>query len=785
MVFRGCSVKSLVGETIAQQFEVLEALGHGANSVVYKARDTANDEIVVLKILHQHLLQKEDTLKRFQQEAQLATLLEHPNIVKVRRFVAEEGHQPIMFLDYVEGETLSDILKRETNLSLPRAWKLFIQIADAMEHAHQKGIVHRNLKPGNIIIAKNDEGKEVAHITDFGMAKLLPSSGQDMQDLTQKGALIGSPLYMSPEQCMGRKLDGRADIYSFGCLMYAVLLGRPPLKGENVIETMSKHISEIPQSFNDACPQLNLPIQVQAIVFKCMAKNPDDRYESMDALKLDLLRMQQGKKPRASSSVITVGAPAPPKPSVDQPNPKQAKIALGLLLGLVVLCLGFIGTVRKKSSDADIVVKSRNEQALTRRITGLSPLALLRQADELRMLKREQEAALVYKQAILKAAEMAEKDAQNKEILSIAHQGLADVYRHVGKYREALKEYETALNIQSLDASPDSVAGHRIQIEMAACMMHEGQRAEAQVLLNKIFAESKDKVMRARAQLMFADVSCSLGRFDDADKHLLLAEQELEGVNAAAEQLMVLVHHVDLLCGQSKFKEAETILETARKKAESSAVLEPVDRANVLLCVSSELARIYCLQSSYDRAIQLLTDSNKFAGVASRARRMALTDALAASYFLAKDYKKASATLDNVDESSVGGRLGHNATVIRMFVESKQFSSAIKLIDELKANEELSNQERAELYSLLCFAQLKQGKAENALKSIDKALDLLEDSPIDDFRQQCWFLKSRTLRALSRVEAAEVIEKESGRQGNINLPYDDLVPLYHQRIQMW
>lgn len=783
-------MKSLVGETIAGQYEVLDALGHGATSVVYKAKDLENDELVALKILHQYLIQKADTLKRFEQEAQLAILLEHPNIVKVRRFISEEGQQPILVLDYVEGETLASILQRETNLTLPRAWKLFIQISDAIEHAHQKGIVHRNLKPGNIIISKNDEGKEVAHITDFGMAKLLPSSGQEIQELTQKGAVIGSPLYMSPEQCLGRTIDGRSDVYSLGCLMYAVLLGRPPLKGDHIIDTMAKHVSEIPVSFNDACPQLNLPIQVQAIVFKSMAKKPEDRYESMDALKLDLLRMQQGKKPKASTSVITVGAPPlsiPPKSNVELPSPIQSKLATGLLLALIVVSLGFIGWVRKsKTSEADELISQQAKMNLTRRISGLSPLALLRQADELRMLKRDLEAALVYKEAIVRAADLADKDAQNREILSIAHQGLADVYRRVGKFRDARNEYEQALNIQSLDPLMNSVARNRIQIEIAVCMMHDGQRADAVKMLDNILKESKDRIIRSRAQLMFGDIFISEGKFEEAGKRMDLAQNELEGADASPELMMVLAHHVDLLCDQKKLPQAETLLSDTLKKLEAHSNKNPSDYFDLMTFLSCELARIHCLQGNYDKAIELLGANSKYASMSSRQRQLAVTDALAASYFLSKKYDKATATLDSVDEGPVAGRLGHNATVVRMFVESKQFIKAKEMIDELKSNKgELSNQERAEIYSLQSFAELKQGKYSDALKSVDKALDLLEDSPIDEFRQECWILKSRALRGVGRTGAAEVIERESGRRRIANDPYDELVPLYHQRIQMW
>lgn len=783
-------MKSLVGETIAKQYEVLDALGHGATSVVYKARDLEGDEVVALKVLHQYLVQKADTFKRFEQEAQLASLLEHPNIARVRKHIFEDGQPPILVLDYVEGETLAALLQRETNLSLPRAWKLFIQIADAMEHAHQKGVVHRNLKPGNIIISKNDEGKEVAHITDFGMAKLLPSSGQEIQELTQKGAVIGSPLYMSPEQCLGRTIDGRADIYSLGCLMYAVLLGRPPLKGDHIIDTMAKHVGEIPMSFNEACPQLNLPIQVQQIVFKCMAKQPDDRYESMDALKLDLLRMQQGKKPRASSSVLTVGAPPPPAPAkqgVELPDPIRSQWALGVLLSVLVLSLGFIGWVKKsKTIDAvELAKEERKDDSLSRRISGLSPLALLRQADELRMLKREQEAALVYKQAISRAAELAEKDAQNREILCIAHQGLAEAYRRVGKFKDARKEFEMALNIQSLDPNTDYLSRNRIQIEVAGCMMHEGQIAEASSLLTGILKESKDRVTRSLAQLMFADVFLAQGKFADADARLNLAQDELFSVDAVGELMVVLMRHVDLLLAQEKFKQAEDVLKLATAKVESAHRMKEESFANLVMFCACELARVYCLQSKYDQAAEVLTASSKHAALANRPRRMATTDALAATYFLSKDFKKASAALDGVDESSINGRLGHTATIIRMFVESKQYGKAYKMIDELKSKEDLSNQERAELYSLRAFSQLKEGKFDNAMKSVDKALELLEDSPIDEFRQHCWMIKARILKAMGRADAADVIKKDGQLLNDGSNPYDELVPLYHQRIQIW
>jgi serine/threonine-protein kinase len=278
----------LIGTVFADRYEIVSVLGKGGMSVVYKARHKLMNRTVAIKLLHSHLVSDANAITRFQQEAQAASSLQHPNVITVYDFGLINGNQAFLVMDCLEGTNLADILEKEGRLQPERAVKIFRQVCEGLDEAHRKGIIHRDLKPSNLCIIKTETGKELVKIVDFGIAKLLPQEGKQRQQLTQTGEIFGSPLFMSPEQCTGRILDPRSDIYSLGCVMYEALCGSPPLMGETAFDTMTMHVNNEPVALRKVAPDAHIPDQLETIVMRCLEKEPEHRYQSVSQLLQDL-----------------------------------------------------------------------------------------------------------------------------------------------------------------------------------------------------------------------------------------------------------------------------------------------------------------------------------------------------------------------------------------------------------------------------------------------------------------------------------------------------------------
>jgi serine/threonine-protein kinase len=177
-----------------------------------------------------------------------------------------------------------------------RAADLFLQIAKGLGHAHQSGVLHRDLKASNIFIFNDESGCEKAKLLDFGIAKLLVARNEQAVQLSNAGEICGTPTALSPEQCHGKPLDVRSDIYSLGCLMYEMLSGTPPFIGDTVLETMQKHVNERAQDFEDLVPELKIPSSIGNMVFRCLEKNPEYRYQNIDELVSDLVSLNLPEK---------------------------------------------------------------------------------------------------------------------------------------------------------------------------------------------------------------------------------------------------------------------------------------------------------------------------------------------------------------------------------------------------------------------------------------------------------------------------------------------------------
>jgi serine/threonine protein kinase len=278
-----------LGTVLQDKYRVISEIGRGGMSIVYKARHEMMDKQVAIKMLQQGLMGDQTSIKRFQQEAQAASCLAHQNVITIFDFGVSPTGQPYLVMDFLEGHSLADVIKAENHISQRRAAAIFIQACDALEHAHQKGVLHRDLKSSNIMLVDYDSNPDFVKVVDFGIAKLMPNSGKQQQNLTATGEIFGSPIYMSPEQCLGLTLDARSDIYSMGTMLYEALTGQPPLLGANIIDTMQMHVESVPARPSKIRSDLQISGPLEMICVRSLEKKPENRFKSMGEFRDALL----------------------------------------------------------------------------------------------------------------------------------------------------------------------------------------------------------------------------------------------------------------------------------------------------------------------------------------------------------------------------------------------------------------------------------------------------------------------------------------------------------------
>ncbi len=279
-----------LGRLIDGRYRVISRLGRGGMGLVYKVEHQRMGKIAAMKVLHRELATDKEVVKRFRREAEAVSKLTHPNTVQTFDFGTSDGAMYLV-MEYVRGEDLGQVLRRDGALPFLRAAPMFMQICGALSEAHELGIVHRDLKPENILVTRTKDGGDQIKVLDFGLAKL--SERDDAADVTGRGAIVGTPYYMSPEQIRGESLDHRSDIYSLGAMFYRVITGEPPFVAQTPVGVLTKHLTDEVVPPRMRRPDLAIDTRVEAIVLRAMAKRREARYATVDSMREDVERARE------------------------------------------------------------------------------------------------------------------------------------------------------------------------------------------------------------------------------------------------------------------------------------------------------------------------------------------------------------------------------------------------------------------------------------------------------------------------------------------------------------
>lgn len=313
---QGDNVGLKPGEIFWNNYRIIGITGRGGVSTVYKAENINTKEIVAIKFLHAKRVRDEELVRRFVREAKTTTKLSHQNAIQVFDWGFDGQERPFMIMEFLQGETLSKRIQRSGGFNYKKAVEIFDQICDAVGEAHELGIIHRDLKPDNIMLVNHNGLDDWVKVFDFGIAKMMtPEDGDAYITLTRTGAILGTPVYMSPEQLRGRKADVRSDIYALGIILYEMLTGKPPFQSKNTAEIVIGHLNVKPELPHIVRMDLNIPESLSAEVLKALSKNAWERPGSVSEFRANVDKaIQVADKPfpmnplQASQAAVTSSA---------------------------------------------------------------------------------------------------------------------------------------------------------------------------------------------------------------------------------------------------------------------------------------------------------------------------------------------------------------------------------------------------------------------------------------------------------------------------------------------
>lgn len=321
----------MIGKVLEGRYEIVSELGGGGMARVYRGQDRLLNRNVTIKILREQYASDKEFLARFQREAQAVASLSHPNVVSIYD-VGQEDDLHYLIMEYVEGRSLKDLISERAPLPPLEAIDISLQICDALEHAHENGVIHRDIKPHNILITRNGRVK----VTDFGIAQAVSEV-----TMSQSGTMIGSVHYLAPEQARGGVIGATADIYSLGIVLYEMLTGDLPFHGETPVAVALKHLQENPRPVRELNP--NVPPALERVVMRTLEKDPARRYPSAAALRSDLLAVRNALADATFATQVLPAIETPDPPSTLPKPRRRPRVWAWVLMALLFLGLAAAG----------------------------------------------------------------------------------------------------------------------------------------------------------------------------------------------------------------------------------------------------------------------------------------------------------------------------------------------------------------------------------------------------------------------------------------------------------
>lgn len=627
-----------VGQLVESKFEVIELIGCGGWGSVYKARDIKLGRLVAFKVMRADLASTAEKLQRFEREARVMSSLNHPHICAVYDYGILESGQPYLVLEYLHGHTLQELIADE-KLAVPRVIPLLRQTAQAVAAAHALGIIHRDLKPANIMVVNDTAGVEAIKIIDFGLAKtyetLMP------EQLTRTGMTIGTPAFMSPEQVQGIPLDGRSDVYSFGCVLWQVLTGELAVNGRNVFEVMQHHLTaERSLDHFDA----TIPDGLKDVTLTCLKQDVAQRYQSMKEVAADLLSLEQTGKIKKRHRLSTK-------------RRQQLTIASVVIAGAALVAVASVGFMKMSENDAT-KSEARAKQRFAQQFQAIKDLSAHREWE------KAKDAGDQLRQQLIKdgkeyTEQMADVDDAIIEALEKV-QSVDSVQRRLEAVPYSHHRFKVKKKLLADKGKLDSEEYYGLLKQTAGNVQVLDSR-EARPYLQDVLAWAKKRYGADSKQVVeplngLAWFEYSEGNFKEGvklyDELLPLVNRYYKPQDDTYIELRGQLAWI--LCNTGDFQRARKMAEEGLPLMNEST--PPRFRLDFL--GSGALAEMHCGQ--YDKAIELYKKQIELSKQIDPRQGLHYKGSLAKCLFTAKRYKEAEPilvdVLKNMDPTSYNGR---------------------------------------------------------------------------------------------------------------------------------
>jgi len=696
------------GTVFAGRYEVIEELGRGGMGAVYRAEDKKINEEVALKLINPQIASDRKIIERFSQELKIARKISHRNVCRMHD-LGESGGVHFITMEYVAGEDLKSLIKRIGLLPSGKALSIAGQVADGLAEAHRLGVVHRDLKPGNIMIDREGNAK----IMDFGIARFLKTEA-----ITGTGFVIGTPDYMSPEQAEAKEVDGRADIYSLGVILYEMVTGRVPFEGETPLSVAMKHKGEKPKDPKEWNPQLPAPLS--RLILKCLEKEKTKRYQTADGLRLEIEAIEKG-------IVVTAGE----KPKKRALTSKQVTVTFGLKR-LFVPALAAIGII------AVLLVLWR---------VALKPKGVERSLAVISFQNQTGDEAYNYLQAAIPNLLITSLE-QSRYLHVTTFERLRDLLRQMGKEQVENIDSELGFELCRKDNVDALVLGSYVKAGETFATDIKVYNVKTRKLLKSATTkgEGAQSILDKQIGQLSRDISRGVG----------LSKKAADEAKAEMAQPQALSMEAFKFFLEGKEDYDKMYFEDARKNLEKAVELDPEFAIAHLF-----LNRIYRRFNLAQLAAEALEKAKAFSGKATEKERLYIEAVYAR--WVEKDADKEFAIFREIVSKYPKEKEIHSA-LFSAYQERKMYPEAIaeaNIALELDPNWETILNQLGYMY----MATEEYGKAEEHLKKAVSAAPQ-DANPLDSLAQ-LYFLAGRLDEAIAQHKEAIRIKPDFGSEETI------------------